>query len=107
MFTLEAKERIIFGKKLQAERQGGRLPIVVYGHKEPSTSLFVSIADFKKVLRAAGESSIITLTTPATKQSVLIHDVAYHPVNREPIHADLYIVKQNVVLKIKIPIEYV
>ena len=106
MFTLQAEERTIFGKKLKTERRAGRLPIVVYGHKEPSTSLFVSLLDFKKVLHLAGESSIITLTTPIAKKSVLVHEVSYHPVNREPIHADLYVVEQDVVLKIKIPIDY-
>ncbi|MFH1169978.1 MAG: 50S ribosomal protein L25 [Candidatus Vogelbacteria bacterium] len=106
MFTLEAKERTIFGKELKKERRAGRLPVVVYGHKDKPTSLFVSLADFKKVLKLAGESSIITLTTPAGKKSVLIHEVAYHPVNSELVHADLYVIEQDVMLKIKIPIEY-
>ena len=106
MFTLEAKERTIFGKDLKKERRAGRLPIVVYGHKDKPASLFVSMADFKKVFKLAGESSIITLTTPAGKKSVLVHEVAYHPVNSELVHADLYVVEQDVMLKIKIPIEY-
>ena len=106
MFTLEAKDRTIFGKDLKSERRAGRLPVVVYGHKDKPASLFVSMADFKKVFKLAGESSIITLTTPAGKKSVLVHEVAYHPVNSELVHADLYVVEQDVMLKIKIPIEY-
>lgn len=107
MFSLQAEARTIFGKELKAERRAGRLPIVVYGHKDKATSLFVPFKEFKKVLKSAGESSIITLTTPEGKKSVLVHEVAYHPVNREPVHADLYVVEQNVALKIKIPVEYV
>lgn len=106
MFSLQAEPRAIFGKKLKQERQAGRLPIVVYGRKDPATSLFVSLGDFKKVLHGAGESSLITLATPTGKKSVLVHDVAYHPVNREPVHVDLYVVEQDVTLKIKIPVTY-
>ena len=106
MFSLQAEPRAIFAKKLEKERLAGRLPIVVYGRKEKATSLFVSLGDFKKVLRTAGESSLITLTTPDGKKSVLVHDVAYHPVNREPVHADLYVVEQDVMLKIKIAVTY-
>ncbi len=107
MFSLQAEPRTIFGKELKKERRVGRLPIVVYGRKEASTPLFVSLGDFKKVLHGAGESSLITLTTPTGKKSVLVHEVAYHPTNREPVHADLYVVEQDVILKIKIPVEYV
>jgi|SRR3989344_300525 len=107
MFTLQAEERTIFGKDLKIDRKAGRLPIVVYGHKKPSVPLFVSLADFKKVFHVAGESSIIILTTPTGDKSVLVHEVVYHPVNRELIHADLYVVEQNVVLKIKVPLEYI
>ncbi|MEK7621921.1 MAG: 50S ribosomal protein L25 [Patescibacteria group bacterium] len=106
MLTLKAEVRTTFGKKLKTERQAGRLPIVFYGRKEVPVSLFVPLADFKKVLRSAGESSIITLVTPVGQKSVLVHEVSYHPVNREPIHADLYVIEQDVVLKIKVPIEY-
>ena len=107
MFSLQAEARAIFGKELKAERLAGRLPIVVYGRKDKAASLFVPVKEFKKVLKSAGESSIITLTTPEGKKSVLVHEVAYHPVNREPLHADLYVVEQNVALKIKIPVEYI
>ncbi len=107
MFSLLAEARTIFGKELKAERQAGRLPIIVYGRKDKATSFFVPIKEFKKVFKIAGESSIITLTTPEGKKSVLVHEVAYHPVNREPLHADLYVVEQNVALKIKIPVEYI
>ena len=104
---MQAAPRTVFGKKLKSERQAGRLPVVVYGRKEPPLSFFVSLLDFKKVFRQAGESSLITLTTPVGEKSVLVHDVSYHPINREPIHADLYVVEQDVAIRIKIPAEYV
>ena len=70
MFTLQAEGRTIFGKELKSERLAGRLPIVVYGRKDKAQSLFVPMADFKKVFKLAGESSIITLTTPTGKKAV-------------------------------------
>ncbi len=106
MLKLKAEKREVFGKQLKASRQSGELPVVVYGRKARANSLFVKAQDFKKVFESAGESSIIELTTPSGGESVLVHDVVFHPVTNEPIHADFYVVEKDVALKVKIPIEY-
>ena len=106
MISLQAEGRAIFGKKLEAARRAGSLPVVVYGRKVKASPMFVQTQEFKKVFSQAGESSIITLKTPGGKENVLIYGLAWHPVTGEPIHADFYVVEKDVAIKVKIQIEF-
>jgi large subunit ribosomal protein L25 len=104
---LTANTRETFGKDLQEARAAGKLPISVYGAKEESGSYFVEIKDFKKVLRAAGESTIVTLSTPNGDKDTLIHDISFHPLSGEPIHADFLVVEKNKPITVHVPLEFV
>lgn len=104
---LTANKREIFGKDLQDARATGKLPITVYGAKEDSVSYFVEIKDFKKVLKEAGESTIVSLMTTDGEKDTLIHDISYHPLTGEPIHADFLVVEKNKPIKVHVPLEFV
>lgn len=106
MLKLTATKREQFGKQLKTARAAGELPVVMYGRKVKPTSLFVKTLEFKKIFDQAGESSIITLIGAAGEENVLIHDVAFHPVTNEPIHADFYVVEKDVALEVAVPIEF-
>ena len=106
MVKLAAEPRQIFGKKLKTAREGGKLPVVAYGHKERPTALFVDLANFKKVLKQAGESSVVTLEIGKEEKDVLINEVAVHPVTSEPVHADFYVIEKGKVLQVKVPLEF-
>lgn len=106
MLKLEAIKRDVFGKQLKSSRVAGQLPVVIYGRKIKPVSLFVKLQEFKKVFDQVGESSVINLQMPDGAESILIHDVTFHPVTSEPIHADFYVVEKDVLLKIKVPIEF-
>lgn len=106
MLTLRAEKRNIFGKQLKPARSAGKLPVVVYGRKTKSSPWFVQVQEFKKVFEQAGESAIISLATATGNENVLIHDVFWHPVTNEPIHADFYMVEKDVALKVKVPLEF-
>ena len=80
------------------------MPVIVYGSKEESKPFFVNAKAFKKVLKEAGESTVVTLKTGTTSKDVLIHDVAYHPVSDEPLHADLFIIDKDKKLTVSIPL---
>lgn len=107
MIKLAATKRETFGKKLKTERTAGRLPVVIYGAKQEPRSLFVSAADFKRVLAQAGESTIVTVATPEGNQDALIHEVAFDPIKDEPIHADFYIVDKTKKVEIEVPLSWV
>ncbi len=104
MITLTATKRDIYGKALSTSRKKGLLPVVVYGRKEKSASYFVALSDFKKVYRAAGESSIITLKTPAGDLDVLIHEVEKNPSTGEFIHIDFYAIEKGKALHVSVPL---
>ena len=106
MLELKAEKREIFGKKLTGTRKAGKMPIVAYGPKEKAASFLVDLKEFKKIFGKAGESSIISLKTADDHKDVLIHEVNYHPVSNEPIHADLYVIEKGKALKIKVPLEF-
>ncbi|MEK7586585.1 MAG: 50S ribosomal protein L25 [Patescibacteria group bacterium] len=107
MLELKAEKREVFGKKLKGSRLSGKMPIVAYGHKEKVGNYFVDLKEFKKVFGKAGESAIISLATGTDNKEVLIHEVNYHPVSNEPIHADFYVIEKGKALKIKVPLEFI
>lgn len=106
MFALTAKERNTT-EKLAGLRKGGMIPAVVYGPKQATESLTLVGKEFIPVYREAGESSVITLHTPAGKKSVLIHDVQLDPVTSKPIHADFYAIEAGKEVEVDIPMEFV
>lgn len=106
MLTIKAEPRSIFGKKLKESRLAGKLPAVVYGAKDKPESLFLAMGEFKKLLAKAGESTVITVDTGAGKKDVLIHEVAWHPVSNEPVHADFYVVDKTKTIKINVPLVF-
>lgn len=105
MLTLTVTERKS-EQKPHALRGEGLLPAVLYGPKEETASIGVVAKDFKKVLHEAGESAIIELVGVGNPKEALIHDVAFHPVTDEPLHADFYVIEKDKKLTVSVPLEF-
>lgn len=105
MFTIKAKKRDI-SANLEILRKGGEMPAVFYGMGKESTPISVSIIDFKKIWRDAGESSTITVSTPEGDLNTLIHDVQVNPITDEPIHADFLVIDVNKAIQVNVPVEF-
>jgi large subunit ribosomal protein L25 len=105
--TLNATLRDARGKKNEALRTAGEMPAVVYGPKYESQSIVINAHEFSKVLKEAGESTIITLSGVGKDADVLIHDVDVDPVTGEVRHADLYAIESGKTLHLRVPIEFV
>jgi len=84
----------------------GRIKAVVYGPKYPSTSITVDAKEFTKLFKAAGESSVITLTGLDADQDVLIHEVQSNVVKGTIIHADLYAVQKGQKITVHVPLVF-
>ncbi len=106
-FTLQATERTLRGKQLDTLRESGKLPAVVYGTKEASTAITLDRIAFEKVLKEAGESSIITLSGIGKDKDVLVHDVAFDPRRGGIIHVDFYAIEAGKDLEVDVPLEFV
>lgn len=88
-------------------RKSGQIPGVLYGHGISNLHLALSQNEFEKVLRKAGESTIIELLTEdGEAHNVLIHDVQTHYLTSRPIHVDFYEVKMTERLTATVPLEF-
>jgi large subunit ribosomal protein L25 len=103
--TLEASLRET-KVSLAVLRKSGKIPAIYYGKKRASTPISVSAAEFSKVLKKAGESSVVTLKTKDELLDSLIYDVDKDPVTGAPRHADFYVFEKGQKIKVKIPLEF-
>lgn len=106
MVKLKAEKRDIFGKKLASARSEGKVPAVMYGPKEDNTSYLIDSKEFSKVLKEAGESTVVSLDTAEGIKDVLIYSVDFHPVKGDPVHVDFYAVDKTKKVTVNVPIEF-
>ncbi len=92
--------------RLDVLRGKGKMPAVYYGKKQASTPVTVSAVEFLKVLKKAGESTVVTLKTQTGEMDSLIYDVDRDPVTGVPRHADFYVFEKGQKIKVKIPLEF-
>lgn len=87
-------------------RRKGLLPAVVYGRSEESTPISVDRKVFEKLFREAGESTVITLKGLGSAKEALIHEVAFHPVSGQALHADFYAIEKGQTVTVSVPLEF-
>jgi large subunit ribosomal protein L25 len=103
--TLAAEHREVLGKKVAALRRAGRLPAVVYGHGVESDSVSVDAHEFEQLRRHTGPNALVDLSVDGKKaQPVLVHSIQVHPVNRRPLHVDLFLVRMTEELTVEVPL---
>jgi large subunit ribosomal protein L25 len=106
MFKLKVEKRDI-KENLGALRGASKIPAVYYGPKDPSTPIKLTLSDFKKAWKTAGESTVISLEGNGVDAEVLIQDVDLDPVTDVPIHVDFYAIEKGKKLKVDVPLEFV
>ena len=103
--TLAAEHREVTGKAVSRLRKAGRLPAVVYGHGEASSNVSVDTHEFEILRKHTGPNALVDLSIDGRKaQPVLINGVQVHPVNRRPIHLDLFLVRMTEELTVDVPL---
>lgn len=107
MPTLTATPRTVIGKSSARLAPEGAMPAVVYGAKQEALPITLSIAEFSKMLRDAGESTVIDLAGLEKPMQVLIHDVDYNPVTSQPRHADFYVIEKGAKVEVAVPLSFV
>ncbi len=103
---LAIKERSTIGKANERLAGTGNIPAVFYGPKEQSTSIEVSARDFDKVLKEAGESTVVVLSGIGADKDALIKSVDFDPVSGVPRHADFYVLEKGKKVEVNVPIEF-
>ena len=94
--------------QLNAIRNGGEVPAIIYGGDEKNQKISIS----KKILKTLIEkenflSNIITLDINGNSQNVLPREVKYHIISDEPTHVDFLRVLPGVKIKIEVPVKFI
>lgn len=102
MFNIQAKKR-----DLKVKLEKDQIPAVFYGAKTPSTSIEISVNEFKKVWREAGETATVKLSVDGSNVDVLISEVQLDPIKNTPTHVDFLVVDMNKKISVAVPLEFI
>ena len=109
MNSLEANIRDNSTKgQLNAIRNNGNVPAIIYGGKEQNQKISIS----KKILKSLVEkenflSNIITLNVDGKSQNVLPREIKYNVISDEPIHVDFLRVVVGAKIRIEVPVQFI
>ncbi len=106
MLTLTVEKRDGKGAKAPALRRAGTLPGVVYGAHQEATPISIDSRAFEKVLRKAGEATIVSLDGLGAALPTLIHEVDLDPITNLPRHVDFYAVTKGQKVEVAIPLTF-
>lgn len=104
---LSAQTRQIFGKGVKVLRKNGLVPAELYGHNLDNIHLAVPVKEFSRILKQAGESTVIKLKTEDKEFNVLVHDVLRNHLTDEFSHIDFYAVKMDEKIKVKVAVVFI
>lgn len=107
MLTLAVEKRAEGSARAPQLRRAGSIPGVVYGAHHKATPVVVSAPAFGKVLREAGEATIVSLTGIGDPIPTLIHEVDLDPLTNLPRHVDFYAVTKGEKVEVHIPLEFI
>jgi large subunit ribosomal protein L25 len=107
MLTLSVEKRGKTGAGAPALRRAGSIPAVVYGAHHASTPITIQARAFEKVLREAGEATIVSLSGLGEPLPTLIHEVDLDPITNHPRHVDFYAVTKGEKVEVAIPLVFV
>jgi large subunit ribosomal protein L25 len=107
--TLPAETRERAGKGAsRALRREGRVPAVVYGGNEEPLAIHI---EAKELIRQLGTghffNSIVEVEVGGTKVRTLPKDVAFHPVNDRPLHADFLRLSKDAKVHVNVPVLFI
>lgn len=105
MKTLEIKAaaRNDFGKKsTKAVRREGAIPCVIYGNGE--TVHFSAPASEIRPLIYTPHSYLVDVDIDGKKETVVMREVQFHPVEEQVLHIDFYRVDPNKPVAVDIPV---
>ena len=102
--VLKAEVRESTGSKHAARvRAGGRIPAVLYGHKQESAAISLDAHNFVTGLHHGHR--LIDVQVGRKKETTLVKDVQYDYLGRDIIHVDLMRVDATETIKVGVPIE--
>lgn len=105
MITLSATKRT--NEKVDAIRTAENIPAVFYGSGKDAEAITISLKEFTKVFRVAGETTPIVLDVEGTKVNVLVHDKQIDPRLSIVSHVDFLVIDMKKEAEVAIPLVFV
>jgi large subunit ribosomal protein L25 len=103
-FSLQAQVREQTGSKAAAAlRRQGRIPAIVYGHKEQPVAISLDAHDFVKGLHHGHR--LVDVAIGSNTGKMLVKDLQYDHLGRNVIHADLMRVDVTEMIRVSVPLE--
>jgi large subunit ribosomal protein L25 len=107
--TLSADLRERAGKGAsRALRNAGRVPAVIYGNNEEPTAIHIEEKMLLKALHTGHfMNSIVMIELGGKQVRTLPKDVAFHPVNDRPLHADFLRIGEHSEVHVNVPVHFI
>ena len=104
---IDINKRESLGKKgVKQLRREGMIPGIYYSpNSESSTPIVISQGDFQEAVKSGAR--IFNISVGEKKQNVLFKSVQYHPVTDQVLHIDLYGIRMDRAVNIKIPVHLI
>jgi large subunit ribosomal protein L25 len=106
-FRLNSVVRDIGGKGAARKiRATGRIPAVLYGHKETPLNITVDESEMRAVLKVQNESAIVDLSVGSDAAvNVLVREVQRHPASGKLLHIDFQRISQDEKVRVDVHVE--
>jgi large subunit ribosomal protein L25 len=102
---MQMTKRTETGKNLVKKiREKNIIPAVIYSRGGETISVSVSSAEFQKVYREAGASSLLELDVAGEAMPAIIKDIQRHPVKGEILHVDFQKLNMDEKVKMSVPV---
>ncbi len=103
---LKAEKRNLFGRKVKKLRRQGLVPAIVYGKNFDSIAVQINSKDLR-IIKKAGETSVISLMVGDKEMPVMIKQLQHHPIDGLVLHIDFYKVNLKEKVTTEVPLELV
>jgi len=103
-FSLKAQTREHTGSKAAAKvRREGRIPAIVYGHRQEAKAISLDAHDFVEGLHHGHR--VIDVQVGRKKEKVMVKDLQYDHLGKLVVHADLMRVDVTERVRVAVPLE--
>ena len=104
-YKIEVEKRELSSKKsfVKELRANGHIPGVYYSHdSKESIPFMVTLKNLREALKS--DSQVYKINVGGKSRDVIMKTIQYHPITEQILHIDLYGVKMDAKVTVKIPI---
>jgi large subunit ribosomal protein L25 len=108
--VIEVERRTADGKGAARKmRRTGKIPGVLYGHKQDAVSISVDPAPLKKAIKTSGMGRNTVFNVKGLDREIiaLVKDVQIHPLRRDIVHLDFVEIRETDRIVVDVPVELV